>query len=80
MNIMICILEMITLILAVFEKFREMCLKNYHLDPAKFLSAPGLVWQAALKKNELKFELLTDTDMILMVEKGIRRGICHAIQ
>ena len=80
MNIMICILEMITLILAVFEKFREMCLKNYHLDPAKFLSAPGLVWQAALKKNELKFELLTDTDMILMVEKGIRRGLCHAIQ
>ena len=76
---MICILKMITLILAVFEKFREMCLKIYHLDSAKFLSAPGLVWQAALKKYELKFELLTDIDMILMVEKGIRRGICHAI-
>ena len=43
------------------------------------LSAPGLAWQAALKKTEVKLELLTDIDMLLMVEKGIRRGICHAI-
>ena len=41
-----------TLLLAdVFESFREMCLKIYQLDPAKFLSAPGLAWQAALKKG-----------------------------
>ena len=48
-----------------------MCLKIHHLDPEKFLSAPGLAWQAALKKSELKLELLTDIDMLLMVEKGI---------
>ena len=51
----------------------------YHLDPVKFFSAPGLAWQAALKKTEVKLELLTDIDMLLMVEKGIRGGICHAI-
>ena len=54
-------------------------LKIYEVDPVKFLSAPGLAWQAALKKTEVKLELLTHTDMILMVEKGIRGGICHAI-
>ena len=56
-----------------------MYLKFYHLDPAKFLSAPGLAWQAAWKKTEVKLELLTDIDMLLMVEKEIRGGICYAI-
>ena len=69
-----------TLLLAgIFENFRKMCLKICHLDPAKFLSAPGLAWKAALKKTEVKLELLTDIDMLLMVKKGIRGGICHAI-
>ena len=54
----------------VFENFRKMCLKIYHLDPVKFLSALGLALQADLKKTELKLELLTDTDMLLMVEKA----------
>ena len=41
---------------------------------------PGLAWQAALKKIEVKLELLTDIDMLsLAVEKGISRGICHAV-
>ena len=56
-----------------------MCFEIYELDPAKFLSAPGLAWQAALKKTKVKLDLLTDTDMLLMVEKGIRRLICHSI-
>ena len=56
-----------------------MCLKIFHLDPVKFLSAPGLAWQAAFKKTEIKLELLTDIDMLLMVEKGTRGGIFHAI-
>ena len=51
----------------------------YGLDPVKFLSAPGLAWQAPLKKTEEKLELLTDINMLLMVEKGIRGGICPAI-
>ena len=52
--------------------------KVYQLDPAKFLSAPGLSWQAALKKIEVKLELLTEIDMLLMVEKRIIRRICNA--
>ena len=51
----------------------------YELDPAQFLSAPGLAWQACLKKTKVKLELLTDIDMLLMVEKGTRGGICQAI-
>ena len=59
-----------TLLLAdVFENFRKMCLKIYRLDPVKFLSAPGLVWQAAFQKTEVKLELLTDIDILLMLEK-----------
>ena len=57
----------------------KMCLKIFHLDPVKFLSTPGLAWQAAFKKTEIKLELLTDIDMLLMVEKGTRGGIFHAI-
>ena len=69
-----------TLLLAdVFINFRNMCLKEYELDPAHFLSLPGLAWQACLKKTNIELELLTDYDMLLMEEKGIRGGICHSI-
>ena len=70
-----------TLLLAdVFENFRDMCLKEYELDPAHFLLLPGLAWQACLKKTNIELELLTDYGMLLMVEKGIKGGICHSIQ
>ena len=69
-----------TLLLAdVFENFRNKCLEVYELDPAHFLSLPGLAWQACLKKTNVKLELLTDYDMLLMVEEGTRGGICHSI-
>ena len=69
-----------TLLLAnVFENVRDMCLKEYELDPAHFLLLPGLAWQACLKKTNIELELLTDYDMLLMVEEGIRGGICHSI-
>ena len=51
-----------------------MCLTIYELDPAKFLSARGLAWQATLKKTKVKLGLLTDIAMLLMVEKGITGG------
>ena len=67
------------LLVDVFENFRDMCLKEYELDPAHFLSLPGLAWQACLKKTNIELELLTNYDMLLMVEEGIRGGICHSI-
>ena len=63
----------------IFKNFKEMCLKIYYLDPVKFLPAPVLAWQAALKKTEVNLEFLTDIVMLLMVAKGIRAGIRHAI-
>ena len=58
-----------TLLLAdVFENFRNKCIEIYELDPAHFLSAPGLAWQACLKKTEVELELLTNIDMLLMAE------------
>ena len=55
----------------VFESFRDKCLEIYELDPDHFLSAPGLAWQACLKKIQVELELLTDNDMLLMFEEGI---------
>ena len=52
---------------------------NIWSDPAYFLSAPGLAWQACLKKTGVKLELVTDIDTLLMVEEGIRGGICQAL-
>ena len=69
-----------TLLLAdVFENFRSKCIEIYELDPAHVLSAPGLACQACLKKTEVRLGLLTKSDMLLMVEKGIRGEICYAI-
>ena len=62
-----------TLLLAdVSENFRNMCPEIYQLDPAKFLSTPGLAWQGALKKTKVKLDLLTDVNMLLMVKKVLQ--------
>ena len=69
-----------TLLLAdAFKKFWIMCLEINQFDPARSLTAPWLAWQAASKKTKVKLDLLTDINMLLMVEKGIRGGIWHSI-
>ena len=66
----------VLLLVDVMENYRDVCLKNYGLDPPLWCyTAPGLAWDAALKISGLKLELLTDPNMYLMVESGIRGGI-----
>ena len=69
----------ILLLADVFKNFRDKCIKIYELDSAHFVSAPGLAWQACLKKTVVNLELLADIDMLLMVEEVIRGGMCQAI-
>ena len=59
----------------VFENFRDVCLDNYRLDPMFYYTAPGLAWDACLKITKVRLELLTDYDMLMMIEKGIRGGV-----
>ncbi|XP_072047131.1 uncharacterized protein [Amphiura filiformis] len=65
----------VLLLADVFESFRKVCLTNYQLDPCWYYTAPGLSYDAMLKKTGIKLDLLTDIDMALMIEKGIRGGI-----
>ncbi|KAL9987185.1 hypothetical protein ACROYT_G001444 [Oculina patagonica] len=65
----------VTLLADVFENFRKICLEKYELDPANYYTSPGLSWDALLKKTGVELELLTDYEMHLFVERGIRGGI-----
>ena len=69
----------VILLANVFEAFREVCLKNYDLDPAHCFTAPGLAWKACLKKTKIRLELILDPDMLLMFERGIGGGIAQSI-
>ena len=59
----------------VFESFRETCSQYYKLDPAHYYSAPGLAWNGCLKMTGIELELISDVDMYLMIEKGLRGGM-----
>jgi len=59
----------------LFENFRVICQKHYELDPARYYTAPGLTWDACLKITGAKLNLLTDYDMLLMIDKGTRGGV-----
>lgn len=62
----------------VFENFRKVCMEKYGLDPAHYYTSPGLSWDALLKKTGVVLELLTDFNMFLFIEGGMRGGISMA--
>ncbi|KAK3727479.1 hypothetical protein QZH41_006420 [Actinostola sp. cb2023] len=65
----------VLLLADVFENFRNVCDKHYKLDPAWYYTSPGLAWDAALKLTKVNLELISDPDIHLMIEKGIRGGV-----
>ena len=65
----------VLLLADVFENFRNICTNHYGLDPNWYYSAPGLAWDSALKIAKVQLELLSEPDMLLMIESGIREGI-----
>ena len=65
----------VVLLANVYKAFRDTCLRHYSLDPAHFYTSPGLAWKACLKCTGIRLKLLTDPDMLLMFERGIRGGI-----
>ena len=67
----------VLLLADVFEKFIDTCLKFYKLDPCHYFSSPGLRWDAMLKMTAVKFKKITDIDMYLFIEKGLRGGFSY---
>ena len=62
----------VVLLANVFEAFRDTCLRHYSLDPVHFYTFSGLAWKAGLKSTGIELELLTNSNMLLMFERGIR--------
>ena len=73
----LCLKTDVLLLVDVFEKFISTCLGNYGLDPCYYFSSPGLSWDEMLKMTGMELELISDTDMHLFIEKGMRRGISY---
>ena len=69
----------VVLLANVFEAFRDACLKHYSLDPTHFYTTLGLAWKPSLRKTRVRLELLSDPDMLLMFERGIRGRITQAV-
>ena len=67
----------VLLLADVFEDFRRVCLGSYKLDPADYISAPGLSWDAMLKRTGVKLDLLSDVNMYQFIEKGMRGGTSY---
>ena len=72
-----CLKKDVLLLANVFEKFIDICLKFYKLDPCHYFCSPGLSWDAMLKMTGVKLEKILNIDMYLFIEKGLRGGISY---
>jgi len=60
----------------VFENFRQTCLEYYNLDPANYISAPGLAWDAMLNQTKIELDLITDPKILDIIERQKKGGLC----
>ena len=70
----------VCLLADVFESYRETCLQSYELDPAHYYTAPGMSWDAFLKRSNIEIDLFSEQPMFDFVERGLRGGLsmaCH---
>ena len=67
----------VLLLADVFKNFRKTCLNHYRLDPSHYMTSPGLSWDAMLKMTKINLDLISDIDMQLFIEKGLRGGISY---
>ena len=65
----------VLLLADIFENFRDLSIVDYGLDPAHYFTLPGYAWDCMLKLTKVKLDLLTDYNMHMMIESGIRGGI-----
>ena len=75
---MICMFKAIPCCLLI--NFRDMLLKIYGTDPGYFVSLPGFAWHACLEITGVNLELFTYINMLLMIESGMRGGVCHVMR
>ena len=67
----------VLLLCDVFEKFINVCLKDYGLDPCHHFSSPGLSRDAILKMTGIQLEKINNIDVHLFLEKGVRGGVSY---
>ena len=72
-----CLKKDILLLADVFEKFLDTCLKFYKIDPCPYFISPGLSWDVMLKMTVVKLKKMSDIDVNLFIEKGLRGGISY---
>ena len=70
----------VLLLADAFENFTNQCLKTYGLDPANFLTLPSLVRQACLKTTKTKLDLITNQELLLLLEQGIKGRLTQVIK
>ena len=70
----------VLLLVSVFEKFRNECLKTHRLDPSHYVTLPSFSWDAMLRYTGVRIKIIKDVEQHMFLEKGIRGGFSCAVK